>query len=175
MTMAADTLPPAPWYRQRWPWLLIAGPAIVVAAALFTAWLAATTDDGVIADDYYKRGLLVNKDIDRSVRARSLDLAATLRVTPEGTATLELRGSDDVAAAPPAVRLLLAHPTRAGRDRNVVLTRGPDGLYVGTIGPRPGGRWLVTVETDAWRLPTVPTTDGLDQVVINRDSARRRQ
>jgi hypothetical protein len=175
MTMAADTRPPAPWYRQRWPWLLIAGPAIVVVAALFTAWLAATTDDGVIADDYYKRGLLVNKEIDRLARARALGMGATLRVTPDGAVTLELRGRDDPAAAPPTVRLLLAHPTRAGRDRSVVLTRGPDGVYVGAMGPRPAGRWLVTVETDAWRLPTMPTTDGLDALVIEPDSARRGQ
>ena len=117
----------------------------------------------------------MNKEIDRFARARTLGLAATLRVTPDGAATLVLRGSDDPAAAPPAVRLLLAHPTRAGRDRNAVLTRGPDGVYVGTIGPRPGGRWLVTVEADAWRLPTIPTTDGLDVLVIDPDSARRAQ
>ena len=59
-----------PWYRQRWPWLLIAGPAIVVVASLVTAWLAASTDDGVIADDYYKRGLLINQELERTRAAR---------------------------------------------------------------------------------------------------------
>ena len=81
-------------------------------------------------------------------------------------ATLELRGSDDPAAAPPSVRLLLAHPTRAGQDRSVVLTRGPGGVYVGTIGMPPEGRWLVTVETPSWRLPTVPAAEGLRDVRI---------
>ncbi len=154
-----------PWYRQRWPWLLMAGPAIVVVAALSTAWLAATTDDGVIADDYYRRGLLVNKEIDRAARASALQLSAVLRVAPDGAATLELAGAADPAAAPPAVRVLLAHPTRAGQDTSVVLTRGPGGVYVGSIAPRPG-RWLVMVETEAWRLPTTQTTDGLGEVTI---------
>ncbi len=166
MTTVSDTMQPAPWYRQRWPWLLIAGPATVVVAALFTAWLAASTDDGVIADDYYKRGLLVNKELERTARAAALGLSATLRVTPEGAATLELRGSDDPAAAPPSVRLLLAHPTRAGQDRSVVLMRGPGGVYVGTIGMPPVGRWLVTVETASWRLPTVQAAEGLEEVHI---------
>ncbi len=164
--MTASTMRPAPWYRQRWPWLLIAGPAIVVVAALFTAWLAASTDDGVIADDYYKRGLLVNKELDRTARARALGLSAVLRVAPDGAATLQLEGSAESAAAPPAVRVLFAHPTRAGHDRSIVLTRGPGGVYVGTIVPRPAGRWLVTVETESWRLPTVQTTDGLGEVRI---------
>ena len=60
---------PVPWYRQRWPWLLFAGPAIVVVASFATLWLAASSDDGVIADDYYKRGLLINREIDRTARA----------------------------------------------------------------------------------------------------------
>ncbi len=165
MTMTADTSRATPWYRQRWPWLLIAGPATVVVAALFTAWLAASTDDGVIADDYYKRGLLVNKELDRTARAAALGLSATLRVTAEGAATLELHGVGD-GAAPPSVRLLLAHPTRAGQDRSVAMTRGPNGVYVGTIGSPPAGRWLVTVETDSWRLPTVQATEGLAEVRI---------
>ena len=60
--MTSSTVRPGPvaWYRERWPWLLIAGPAIVVLASFTTLWLAAASDDGVIADDYYKRGLLIN-------------------------------------------------------------------------------------------------------------------
>jgi hypothetical protein len=150
-----------PWYRQRWPWLLIAGPATVVVAAIYTAWLAASTDDGVVAADYYKRGLLINKEIDREARAAALGVGAVLRVAPDGAATLELDGATD---APPAVRVRLAHPTRAGQDRSVAFTRGPGGHYVGSLAPRPAGRWLVTVETDAWRLPTAAVADGLAEV-----------
>ena len=54
---------PRPWYRERWPWALLAGPAVVVVAAMATLWLAVTSDDGVVADDYYRRGLLINKDL----------------------------------------------------------------------------------------------------------------
>jgi len=166
MTTDALHLADPPWYRQRWPWLLIAGPAIVVIAALFTAWLAAATDDGVIADDYYKRGLLINKEIDRTSRAEAMHLAAVLRVDADGAATLAMSGFADPAAAPTAVRVLVTHPTRAGQDRVVTLTLGPEGAYVGTIAPRPAGRWLVSIETDAWKLPTVPVVDGLGEVRI---------
>ena len=86
-----------PWYRQRWPWLLFAGPAIVVVASFATLWLAASSDDGVIADDYYKRGLLINREIDRTARAEALHLRAVLRVTREGMASLAIDGLGDAS------------------------------------------------------------------------------
>lgn len=163
MTSSMVRPSPAAWYRERWPWLLIAGPAIVVIASFTTLWLAVATDDGVIADDYYKRGLLINQDLDRTLRAEALHVAARLRVSPEGTATLALTGLAE-SAAPAAIRVHLAHPTRAGQDRVVTLTRGRDGDYVGTFAPRPEGRWLVTIETEGWKLPTVAVVDGLADV-----------
>jgi len=60
----------------------MAGPAIVVVASLFTAWLAWSTDDGVVADDYYKRGLVINRELERSARGEALRLGAVLRATP---------------------------------------------------------------------------------------------
>jgi uncharacterized protein len=155
-----------PWYRQRWPWLLVAGPAIVVLASLVTLWLAISSDDGVIADDYYKRGLLINREIDRTARAEAMHLGAVLRVAPDGAALLALDGFADASAAPAAVRVHIAHPTRAGLDRHVTLTRGPAGVYVGVISPRPMGRWHVAIETDQWKLPDAAVVDGLAEVRI---------
>ena len=34
--------PAKPWYKHPWPWLLMAGPAMVVAAGFDTYYLAAT-------------------------------------------------------------------------------------------------------------------------------------
>ena len=67
-----------PWYRHRWPWLLMAGPFIVVIAGLFTAYLAATSNDGLVDDDYYKQGLSVNKLTARDQEASRLGLQAEL-------------------------------------------------------------------------------------------------
>lgn len=157
--------PVKPWYRQPWPWLLMAGPAIVVVAAIYTAWLAVVTDDGVIADDYYKRGLLINKDLERARRGEAMRLGAVLAFAPDGALRLALSGFEaDPAAAPTALRVRLVHATRAGLDRAATLTRGPDGRYVGSIAPPPPGRWLVTVETETWRLPMVEVGGALGEV-----------
>lgn len=154
--MTAHALPilPAPWYRQRWPWLLIAGPAIVVVAALFTAWLAVRSDDGVVADDYYKRGLLINRDIARSARAAGI--AAAVSLADDGSVRVRLT---EIEGTPPgALRLTIVHPTRAGLDRAVALARAPDGEYEGMLGPLPAGRWIVRLESDGWRVPAVELT-----------------
>lgn len=46
----ASTAAAVPWYRHRWPWLLMAGPAVVVVAGVFTAWLAISRADALVAD-----------------------------------------------------------------------------------------------------------------------------
>ena len=156
-------MPAMPWYRDRWPWLLIAGPAIVVVAGLATAWIAWSTDDGVVADDYYRRGLVINKQIERSNRGEALGLGALLTIAIDGAVRVELSGLAE-GVAPPTVRLRLTNATRAGLDRAATLERGTGSAYTGRVEPPPPGRWLVTVETDAWRLPTAETGDLLGEV-----------
>lgn len=154
-----------PWFRQRWPWLLIAGPAIVVVASFYSGWLALSTDDGVVTDDYYKRGLSINQRLARVDRAAELQLSARVDVAADGTVSVALASpSLDAQALPAVVRFALAHPTRAGFDRGAELVRGPEGTYVGHIEPVPPGRWLVIVETDAWRLPVLEVAGPLRDV-----------
>ena len=51
----------APWWTFGHVWLVIAGPAIVVVAGLVTAWIAISQPDPVLAGDYYRRGVEINK------------------------------------------------------------------------------------------------------------------
>jgi len=163
--IAARATAPAPWYRHRWPWLLMLGPAIVVVAGFLTLWLAVTSDDGLVADDYYKRGLGINRMLERTERAAALRLSAQVDVDGSGHARVTLASpAPDLAAMPASVRLLLTHPTRAGFDRRIDVVRGPDGTYAGHVEPVAEGRWLVIVETDAWRLPAVEVTGAIRDV-----------
>lgn len=139
------------WYQHRWPWILMAGPAVVIVAGIVTAWIAATTSDGLVAEDYYKQGLAVNQRFAREERAAALRFEAFLRVNAEQA---ELRlVSHSGAALPARLRLTLAHPTRGGEDQTLVLS-GERGTYVAPLAaPRPG-HWRVVVEDEAatWRL-----------------------
>jgi uncharacterized protein len=144
---------PTPWYRQFWPWFLIAGPAIVIVAACFTAWLAISTSDGLVADDYYKEGLKAGETLAQSDRPKAMGIVARLAMT-EGTVRVRLQGrSESGFSAPAVLRLTLSHPTRAGVDQTRDLV-GKDGEYVGNLNLPRSGHWLVLIEDDAktWRL-----------------------
>lgn len=151
MTIAA---PPNPWYREPWPWLLMAGPAMVIVAGVITIWLAVSSFDGLVVDDYYKRGLAINQTLARSEAARAFGIEGDWRIDPlSGVVTVELRLREGTAA-PDSLRLTLAHATRAGSDQKVDLERGTSGVYTGRIAPLGPGRWQLAAEDPQaiWRI-----------------------
>jgi len=141
-----------PWYREPWPWLLMAGPALVVAASTITLWLAVNSDDGLVVDDYYKQGLGINQMLSRDRIALTHGYRATLAWRADsGRMRVTLTGA---AELPPALRLHIVHPTRPGMDQLARLARVDAGVYEAVaVAPR-AGRWLVTLEDEArsWRL-----------------------
>lgn len=147
----------APWYRHRWPWILMAGPGIVVVAGFATAWLAIETNDGLVEDNYYKVGLAVNQELHQKKLAAELGLKADLSfVATNDQIRLKLSGLQ-VSALPETLQLKLIHPTRQGSDQFLLLRR--DGQqYVGQLGPMPtAGRFNVVLEDPVagWRMDTV--------------------
>jgi len=159
-TPAADA-PSLPWYREPWPWILIALPALVIVGCGVTFWLALRSDDGMVASDYYKRGLAINRELTRSQLAAQLGLRAEVEMTGMGSGD---RVRVRVTAGRPlpvetTVRLSLFHPGRGGADRAVVLVRvasDADGAeYVGQWGevaPLRPVAWQVAIESPTWRL-----------------------
>jgi uncharacterized protein len=138
-----------PWYREPWVWFLISGPAIAIVAGFASLGLALATDDGVVADDYYRQGLAVNQVLRRDARARELHLAATMSVGGAGV-RIALRGASEVF---PELRLRLVHPTRSGRDQTVIL-RASGQAYEGRLAPVNGEPRLLVLEDAGatWRL-----------------------
>ncbi len=52
-----------PWWTHGLVWLIIAGPAIVVVAGIATLVLALRTPDPLVAQDYYRKGIEINKTL----------------------------------------------------------------------------------------------------------------
>lgn len=140
-----------PWYRQFWPWFLMALPATAVVASLTSAWFAVTTSDGLVTDDYYQEGRAIAETLARSQRAKTLDIMAGVSLSRESM-KIRLSGNDQFVL-PPALNAMLSHPTRAGLDRQLALKREGDS-YVGEMLLPASGHWLVLVEDEAktWRL-----------------------
>lgn len=141
-----------PWFREPWPWILAAGPFIVVVAALYTAWLAVVSNDGLVTDDYYRKGLSANQTIARSEQAIRMGLVAGVRITSDNL-TVRLQASDKSFVMPPTLAVAITHPTRAGLDQSRVLARNGD-LYSGEVRLPAAGHWLVLIEDErkTWRL-----------------------
>lgn len=58
-----------PWYRQLWPWLIMAPPCVSVIAGIALAWTAIWSDDGLVTPDYYKQGVEINRRLTREQAA----------------------------------------------------------------------------------------------------------
>lgn len=146
------TSPSRPWYREPWPWILAAGPFIVIIAGIYTAWLAIKSNDGLVTEDYYKKGLVANQTIARSELAASLGLVAGVRIVGESM-QVRLQAAKPDFAMPPSLTVTISHPTRAGLDQTRVL-RGSATGYSGEVRLPTAGHWLVLVEDESksWRL-----------------------
>lgn len=136
------------WYREPWPWILMAGPGGVIIAGAVTLWLAFAHEDGLVADDYYKQGLAINRVIGRDAAARAIGVGAGVHFA-NGSVRIALTGD-----APPGLTLSLVHPTRAGEDRLVQLRPLGGAAYEGAIDVPSTGRWHVVVgdAEGRWRL-----------------------
>ena len=155
MTQHADlaTAPTGkPWYRQFWPWFLIALPAISVVAGLSTLAIAILNQDSLVRDDWYKDGKAINQSLARDDAAALLGISTELKrdsVTGEINATLV---SPKSIATPETLTLILSHPTLATQDQSVVLTRRADGHYQGMLTHGLQGRHYIELGNAEWRL-----------------------
>jgi hypothetical protein len=136
-----------PWYKQAWPWIVMAPPAAAVLAGIATAWIAVASADGLVAEDYYKQGLAINQVIAREERARQLGIAAQLEVR-DGRISVRLQG-----AQPEALFVHLVHRTRAGFDQRLRLAPAA-GRYEAEVEPLARGAWRAFIEDPRgdWRI-----------------------
>jgi hypothetical protein len=142
-----DTQPHS-WRREPWPWLLMAGPAAVIVAGIVTSVIAFRGADGLVADDYYRQGLAINRTLARDATARSIGLRGEVSFG-DGRVSATLSASRPL---PERIRLRLVHATRAGEDRVATLARDADGRFSAPFEAPTGGRWSLVLESPEWRV-----------------------
>ncbi len=139
------------WYREPWVWLLVALPAVAVIGSMITIYLAVTTSDGLVVDDYYRQGKAINLDLARDRAAADYGVHASLVLDNTGPA-VQLELSPVHGAWPETVELALMHPTRAGADQRVRLLHAGSGHYRAAISALADGHWYLQLSADDWRL-----------------------
>ena len=139
-------------------WLLILFPSMAVIGGMITIYLAVTTSDGLVVDDYYKRGKAINLVLARDEAAVRYRLTATLALDlQENSVQLVLQSNSNIQ--PTELRLSVLHPTQAGYDQLIRLTPIAAGVYRGGLARLTQGHWYLQLEADDWRLSgsmTVP-------------------
>ncbi|PID61744.1 MAG: hypothetical protein CSB44_05785 [Gammaproteobacteria bacterium] len=161
----------APWYRHRWPWILISIPAVSVLLGILMITLSLSTNNSLVVDDYYKEGKAINQRLERDRLAASLGVTASIETSgTDGIIQLEF---DDTAAAdalPPSLQLQWIHVAFAEEDRTIVFEHVGAGRYVavgGAAGFPDDGHWnlqLEPVNADGqqqnWRLTSATSISG---------------
>jgi hypothetical protein len=155
----------SPWYRQPYVWLLIAFPAASVIAGLATFVTAARTYDGLVVDDYYRRGLEINRELARDRAAELRKLGAAVELVPGAARFRVLLAAGTDQRVPRSLRVSFLHRTRAGLDRRAVATLltepGAAAIrtYEAAAPDLARGHWDVLIEAADWRL--------LESVTVN--------
>ncbi|MBT8082930.1 MAG: FixH family protein [Gammaproteobacteria bacterium] len=147
-----------PWYRQFWPWFIIALPASAVVGGLTTVWIAMQTSDSLVLRS--EDG--VRNASDRRVAAErfasQLGLAALLDIDLETGVVRVVMRSGDLVEGPPLLNLELSHPAFADRDLALTLNKAPpdengNPVWVGHFVTIPAGRYYAVLRAgEAWRL-----------------------
>lgn len=156
--------PARPWYKEFWPWFLLTILGLAVVMGTTTLVLSITSFDGMVADNYYKKGLAINKVLEQDDAARELGMRASLRIDDvTGDVTVDLVGD----ARPERLLLELIFPTQ-DRDQSVTLEHVHGGRYHGQLPERLEYRWYVQLHPEAtnpvWRLTgeiSLPRRDAL--------------
>ena len=145
------------WYRERWTWFLMLGPALVLVAGSYTTWLAYSTDDGLVARDYYKRGLLINKTLQRDHNAAARAISAQGAWSADGRSlSIQVSGLERVATE--LVLRVVAYQT--GTEQVVRLRDIGGGWYEAPWVRPADDRWRAVLETDDWRLTMAGSAQG---------------
>lgn len=139
------------WYREPWVWLLISLPMTAVIAGMVTLYLAVSTSDGLVVDDYYKRGKAINVDLARDAAAARHELRADIELDMRNN-HVQLLLQGNIERLPETLTLSLLHPTQAGYDQVLPLQHAGDGVYSGAIDEVGRGNWYLQLETVEWRL-----------------------
>ena len=142
-----------PWYKHRFVWFVVAIPFAAVVMGVIMIYLATTSDDGLVADDYYKKGLAINRSLERDAAANEKEISANIEVDNEQGTIKIILNKGNLKIYPEILQLKLQFATHASNDVQVELHHGQNNQYIGYMKkPLPEGKWYFELSGGEWRL-----------------------
>ena len=139
------------WHREPYVWLLIVFPAVAVIGGLTTVWLAVRSNDGLVVDDYYIKGLEINQDLQRDENADEQNIKVVLDIDhTENKMVIDISGNE-IFIPPESIKVSFIHATRKGFDQTYLVSVNKEGLYTIMINDLARGKWNILLEADNWR------------------------
>ena len=146
------------WFKQFWPWFIVALPLTAVIASLYTVMIAFENQDSLVKSEYYKEGLAINEQLQEYRLAEELGLSGDISIAPEtGQIHLSL-ASDQNAQLPNTLTLSFIHPVTDTQDFQIALVKTAEGQYQGSLNRALDHRWhlqltpLATQDQATWKL-----------------------
>jgi len=136
-----------PWYHQKWLWFVLAPLIAVVIYASIFMYIAITTSDGIVKDDYYRVARGTNVDTSRIAVATERAIKGELLVDAlTGDLRLSISSNQEL---PTELTLDLVHPSHQKYDQSIRLRSvNGAGVYLGSLQANlEGKRYLMLSDT----------------------------
>ena len=133
-------------------WMLLAIPLSSVIVGMIMLTLAITSYSGLVVDDYYKRGMQINRTLERDATAARYAMASDVRFVEESSQVVVTLEADSDFLYPDSVILGIYHAVKPGQDKEIELRRISDKVYAGPVPEMIPGKWYSSLYTNDWRL-----------------------
>ncbi|MGB3727554.1 MAG: FixH family protein [Glaciecola sp.] len=140
-----------PWYKQFWPWFLIAIPFSSLIVGSQVIRLATDGTNSMVVDDYYKEGKTINARLDKIIAARDLNISTELFIKDGDIALTFLSGAPETGEA---LKLDFFHATQEAKDFAVFLSQDASGVYRYSDDFEVSGKWRIrlTPVDESWKV-----------------------
>lgn len=133
-------------------WLIVMVPAVAVIVGISMLIVSIYSFDGLVVDDYYKKGKEINVTLERDKYAAQYALFADIDLVQASSTIMMDLSAGQGFQVPDKINLQFLHRTLSGKDLTVELNRQSGFSYKGTMPELSKSRWLVELGTAQWRL-----------------------
>ncbi len=153
-----------PWYKHPHVWLLITFPVLAILGGIDMLYLAATSTDSLVSDNYYKEGNNINQRIALEKTAVTKGITGQMYLGEDQKSVRILLNKENLGP----LKLKLVHSTLSGLDQEVTLNN-EGSMYSGKL--KQGlqqGNWYMELHdaNKTWSIRKAWSTQHQDNLVF---------